>query len=82
MGGTPVDAGTVAFLDASTGNDLAVSAGSEGAAFMFVAGRPLNEPIVQHGPFVMSNQEQIMQCFQDFQRGRLCPMPATYELYE
>ena len=77
-----VDVGTVAFLDASSGNDLIVTAGGEGAGFMFVAGRPIRQPIVQHGPFVMSSQQQIMRCFQDFQSGNLCPQPVTYELYD
>lgn len=36
---------------------------------MVLVGTPLQEPIVQHGPFVMSNPQQIMQAFQDYQRG-------------
>ena len=45
--------------------------GPQGARAILVAGRPLNEPIAQYGPFVMNSNEQIFQAVQDFQRGAL-----------
>jgi len=51
---------------------LAVPASASGAArVLLVAGRPLNEPIVQHGPFVMNTAQEIHQAVADFQRGVL-----------
>ncbi len=41
------------------------------AAALLVAGRPLNEPIVQHGPFVMNSLDQIRRALSDYQRGTL-----------
>ena len=38
--------------------------------FVLIAGEPLNEPIVQHGPFVMNTAEEINEAFSDFQHGR------------
>ncbi len=38
---------------------------------LLIAGRPLNEPIVQHGPFVMNSRQEIYQAVLDFQAGRL-----------
>jgi redox-sensitive bicupin YhaK (pirin superfamily) len=38
---------------------------------LLIAGKPLNEPIVQYGPFVMNSQEQIYEALQDFRDGRL-----------
>ena len=36
---------------------------------LLVAGRPLGEPIVQYGPFVMNTAEQIQQAVRDYQAG-------------
>ena len=41
------------------------------ARAIVVAGKPLGEPIVQHGPFVMNSKEEIFQAIKDFQEGRL-----------
>ncbi|HTN93083.1 MAG TPA: pirin family protein [Gallionella sp.] len=41
------------------------------AQAILVAGKPLGEPIVQHGPFVMNTKEEIYQAIKDFQEGRL-----------
>ncbi|GAB1232244.1 pirin family protein [Ferrigenium sp. UT4] len=38
---------------------------------ILVAGKPLHEPIVQYGPFVMNTQEEIHQALDDFRGGRL-----------
>ena len=80
--GARVETGSCVLMDPSKGNDLEVVAGTAGCDFLFLAGRALHEPVVQLGPFVMSSHAQLVQCFQDFQRGRLCPQPAKHELYE
>ncbi len=38
---------------------------------LLIAGKPLNEPIVQYGPFVMNTREQVTQAVHDFQSGKL-----------
>jgi quercetin 2,3-dioxygenase len=43
----------------------------QGMRFLLIAGQPIGEPIVQHGPFVMNTQEEIVQAFQDYQSGKL-----------
>lgn len=48
----------------------AKTSSSTGAKFVIIAGEPINEPIVQHGPFVMNTKDEIMQAFMDYQMGR------------
>ncbi len=45
--------------------------GKETSSFIIVAGQAINEPIVQHGPFVMNSESEIRQAVHDFQTGRL-----------
>lgn len=39
------------------------------ARLLIVAGQPLNEPIAQHGPFVMNTGEEIQQAMRDYRDG-------------
>ena len=48
-----------------------VTAGPDGARAILIAGRPLGDPIAQHGPFVMNTHAELVQAVQDFQAGRL-----------
>ncbi|KAK2853829.1 hypothetical protein Q5P01_006490 [Channa striata] len=43
--------------------------GSEVSHFVLIAGQPINEPVVQHGPFVMTSEEEITQAIRDYQTG-------------
>ena len=52
------------------GAQLQLRAGSSGARLILVAGRPLREPVMRHGPFVMNTRQELMQAFVDFQEGR------------
>lgn len=70
--GSEVPAGRMAILANDPAFDgVRLRAGPQGAQALLVAGRPLNEPIVQHGPFVMNSREQILQAVDDFRRGVL-----------
>ena len=55
----------------SAGDGVHLRAGSNGAAFLLLAARPLNEPVVQHGPFVMNTEEEVQQAVRDYREGHL-----------
>lgn len=38
---------------------------------LFIAGKPLNEPIARYGPFVMNRREEIMEAIADYQNGSM-----------
>jgi redox-sensitive bicupin YhaK (pirin superfamily) len=54
-----------------SGDTLDVTAGPEGGRFLLIAGRPLNEPVVQYGPFVMNTAAEIDQALRDYRDGTL-----------
>lgn len=53
------------------GDRVSVQAGSSGARFLLLAGKPLGEPVVQYGPFVMNTREEIDQALADYRAGVL-----------
>jgi redox-sensitive bicupin YhaK (pirin superfamily) len=42
-------------------------AGEQGARFLLISGKPINESVVQYGPFVMNSKEEIDQAMSDYQ---------------
>lgn len=38
---------------------------------LLIAGKPIGEPVVQYGPFVMNSREEIEQTLRDYRDGRL-----------
>jgi redox-sensitive bicupin YhaK (pirin superfamily) len=54
----------------SDGDGVCVQAGDEGVRLLLLAARPLREPVVQYGPFVMNTREEIEQAIDDYRNGR------------
>jgi len=54
-----------------SGDTVEIAAGEAGARFILGGGRPLGEPVVQYGPFVMNSREEIEQAVADYRDGRL-----------
>ncbi len=55
----------------SAGERVEVRAADGPVRFLLLAARPLGEPVVQHGPFVMNTREEIDQAMADYSANRL-----------
>ncbi len=55
----------------SDGSEVRVMAGADGVRFLLLAAKPLREPVVQYGPFVMNTREEIEQALADYREGHL-----------
>jgi hypothetical protein len=53
------------------GDVVRLRAGEQGVRLLLLAGRPIGEPVVQYGPFVMTTPREIEQAIIDYQRGVL-----------
>ena len=52
------------------GDMISITA-DQGASFLLLSGLPLNEKMVQHGPFVMNSQTEILEAMRDYQMGKM-----------
>lgn len=69
VGDIQVESQRMGILSNAPGADVITLSTTEDARLILVAGKPLNEPIVQYGPFVMNTQEEIHQALDDFRNG-------------
>ncbi|KAG0024922.1 hypothetical protein BGZ82_010311 [Podila clonocystis] len=60
---------TLTFSEDGT-DTIKITTKDEGARFVIIAGEPLHEPIVQHGPFVMNTKEEIYSTVRDYHDGK------------
>lgn len=45
--------------------------GLENTRLLIASGKPLDEPVVANGPFVMNTETQVMEAFRDYQLGKM-----------
>lgn len=67
VGGKQLHGHSAVGLDAAAAVELSAGAAG-GCECLLLQGRPIGEPVVQHGPFVMTSKQEIMQAFEDYQR--------------
>jgi hypothetical protein len=73
---SPVHAGDVVWLTRTDDDGLSevnIAGGTAPLRVLLFAGRPLREPVVAEGPFVMNTEEQIRQAYIDYRAGRFEP---------
>jgi hypothetical protein len=76
----PIRDGQLAVFGPGDALTLAAAARPSGDALnmdvLLLGGRPIGEPVVSYGPFVMNTREEIIQAIQDYQAGRMGIIPA------
>jgi redox-sensitive bicupin YhaK (pirin superfamily) len=69
IGDIQVESQRMGILSNTPGAEGLTLTAAEDARLILVAGKPLNEPIVQYGPFVMNTQQEIHQALDDYRNG-------------
>ncbi|MBB6733915.1 pirin family protein [Cohnella zeiphila] len=50
---------------------IAIEGRTDDALVIVLSGEPIDEPVFQHGPFVMNSREELIEAFKDFQSGKM-----------
>jgi len=50
--------------------DILINA-NENSVLLMLSGKPILEPLVSHGPFVMNSETEIMEAMRDYQQGKM-----------
>jgi quercetin 2,3-dioxygenase len=61
------------------GQDIHIQNGSSTSRFLILEGIPINEPVVQHGPFVMNSSEEIRETMAEYGRTQFGGWPWGVE---
>ncbi len=62
-------------VDVESSHDITIKNGNKASKVLVLQGRPIQEPVVQHGPFVMNSRQEIQEAFADYQRDRFGGWP-------
>jgi len=58
------------FVITARDEQIKIETTSDNTRIVLLAGKPLNEPIANYGPFVLTTQDQLKQAFDDFHSGK------------
>ncbi|SDD00247.1 pirin family protein [Rhodococcus tukisamuensis] len=73
VAGRGVEAG-FGFAQAGPGTTL-IETGASGAKLLLLQGVPIDEPVAQHGPFVMNTRDELIEAYDEYQRTRFGGWP-------
>lgn len=77
VGGTEFKEHSVLLLEPTADVELVAGAGRVG--LLLLGGKPIAQPVAQHGPFVMNTRAQLEQAFSDYQKTRFGGWPWPNE---
>jgi redox-sensitive bicupin YhaK (pirin superfamily) len=81
--GRPIEDGQLAVFDRD-GDTLTIAAAERQESrhptmdVLILGGKPIREPVIAYGPFVMNTRAELIQAFEDYQAGRLGTIPAVH----
>jgi quercetin 2,3-dioxygenase len=75
VGGKKLTGRSIIKVKANEALELINEDEKETAEFLVLQGRPIGEPVAQHGPFVMNTQKEIMEAFGDYRATRFGGWP-------
>lgn len=76
VGGQEIPAKVLVKVEPDQALDLEMSASApEAGEFLLLQGKPIDEPVAQHGPFVMNTRAEIQQAFMDYQKTQFGGWP-------
>ena len=70
VGGHGLVEGLNAVLFSNDGEGVTLE-GRDNTRLLLMTGKPLNEKVVSHGPFVMNSQTEILEAMRDYQMGKM-----------
>jgi redox-sensitive bicupin YhaK (pirin superfamily) len=78
----PIESGQLAVFGDGTSLTIAADASQDARTpnleVLLLGGRPIREPVVWYGPFVMNTEAEIEQALDDFRSGRMGSIPAEH----
>jgi redox-sensitive bicupin YhaK (pirin superfamily) len=84
VGQRPLEAGQLAVLGRGDFVTVTASATQDSHTptmeVLVLGGRPIREPVAWGGPFVMNTKAEVLQAFEDFQKGRMGQIPVVHGL--
>lgn len=79
FGGDRVYAARAAIVFDRRGDVIPIeNAGNEPLEFLMLTGKPIEEPMVRYGPFVMNTVDELETAFADFQSGKMGAIEPLY----